>query len=93
MMYSVFVMWRALVLDRLGKHRLEPEPAQNEHEVHVGGTRTKNCGTQCPGIQELWCSVPRNKEPWYSVPRTRNSGTRYPKVYTGNQLLVEFSLA
>ena len=39
MMYSVFVMWRALVLDRLGLYRLEPELSWNEQ---VCGTGTRN---------------------------------------------------
>ena len=59
MMYSVFVVWRALVLDRLGQCRLVPEPGtsgvrypRNLEPVVLGTRRIKKApvvlGT--PGI-------------------------------------------
>ena len=38
MMYNVFVMWRALVLYRLGQSRLEPLPVQ--HKPGISGTHS-----------------------------------------------------
>ena len=69
-MYSVFVMWRALVLDRLGKYRLEPEPAQNKHEVRYQSMWYQNHSTRYPGNS--------NRGTWYPGTRTVVLDTQEP---------------
>ena len=74
-MYSVFVMWRAMVLDRLSQCRLEPEGRRLEPVL----ARNKTRNVQNPGYIVPAQEDPRSTLPRYVVPELGSSGSRYPK--------------